>query len=419
MTNNVWGGILKSRGTKELVEEFRKNLVERMSREESSEALLILHGIRDELLHELSAGKRIPEEIGKLTEELLKTRVADELKVQVDRFLQLVTELYKRRSSVSSTFTLAEAFYDGLITSAFDHTMHMLEKENQKPSSLQYAVLVSGELGRGESILGSRSRFFFVYRESGKNNQEQIAELAMRFMAVLSLCFPAISRNLNSPSAFWFGSDTEWQKTAVELIKADGSDSWKISGGKSFSLLFETAADMRIVCGDPGLGACVIENSRKLLDECMHSETFWHLAKDISAMPVAIGIFGRFRTAGSGKHKGKFDLKELAIDPLAAAVRLLSLSGGSNETSFTGRVKSILAAGNMGVSLADRLLIAYQDFMRERIRLELAGGKNAEGLFLNPDELDEETRERFKAGMDDVTTLQRLVHQQLVEVEQG
>ena len=136
-------------------------------------------------------------------------------------------------------------------------------------------------------------------------------------------------------------------------------------------------------------------------------------------MPVALGIFGRIKLVRNGKNRGKVDLKGMAIDPLAAAARVLSLPLKVEDTSFTGRMSAILAAGNVSVALADRLLISYQDFMRERIKLELCAAKGDVGLFLNPDELDEESLERFKSGLDDITTLQRLVHQQLVEVEQG
>jgi signal-transduction protein with cAMP-binding, CBS, and nucleotidyltransferase domain len=416
VTGSGWGGILQSRSTKELAEEFRKNLADKIVGEESAEALQLLYGIREELLKELSAGRRIPEQIGALVEELTKIRVADELKSFMEKFLQLATELYHTRASVSSTFTLAQSFYDRLITVAFEHALKLLETGDKLAPSLTYAVLVSGELGRVESSLGSRSRFFFIYSQTREVDKEQINELAMSFMAVLSLCFPAVNRNLNSSSTFWFGSDALWSETAGKLLKIDGADNWEKTGGKSFLLSLETVADMRIICGDPEFGQSVLETGRKLLDDCIQGEPFWHLAKDIASMPVALGIFGRFKTMRSGKNRGKFDLKGMAIDPLAAAVRILSLTKNRCETSFTGRIKSILEAGDMGVSLGDRLLIAYQDFMRERIRLELAGAKGADGLFFDPDELDEESRERFKAGLEDVTTLQRLVHQQLVEV---
>lgn len=386
---------------------------------DSTEALNLLHGVREELLKEISAGRRIPEEIEKLIDKLPEIHFADELESAREKFLQLAAELYTTRSSVSSTFSHAQSFYDRLVTTAFNHAVTLLKNEGREIVGLTYALPVSGELGRAESVLGSRSRFFFIYRETGDIDDESINELAMRFMAVLSICFPEISRNLNNPSAYWFGSDTQWHKTAADLLQTGEPDNWGRTGGKSFTLFLETAADMRIIGGDPDFGRSIIEIGSKLLADCLHSDNFWHLAKDIATMPVAIGVFGRFKTVRTGSNRGKIDLKNMALDPLAAAAQILSLACGKAETTFGGRIKSILAAGNMGVALADRLLVAYQDFMRERIRLELNGSNGADGLFFDPEELDEEAKERFRAGLENITTLQRLVHQQLVEVKPG
>ncbi|PKN16246.1 MAG: hypothetical protein CVU66_01635 [Deltaproteobacteria bacterium HGW-Deltaproteobacteria-23] len=419
MTDNHWGGILQGRNSKQVAEEFRKTLAAKMAGVESAEALNLLRRVREELLKEISAGRRIPEEVEALIENLPAIHFADELQSSRDHFLQLAAELYRTRSSVSSTFSLAQSFYDSLITTAFNHAVTQLRNEGRSSSGLIYALLVSGELGRGESILGSRSSFFFIYRETAEADHVYSKELAMRFMAVLSICLPDISRNLNSPSAYWFGSDTQWNKTTVDLLRADDSDNWDKAGGNSFTLFIETVADMRIVCGDPDFGRGIIATGRKLLADYLKSDNFWHLAKDTATMPVALGVFSRFKTVRSGSNRGKIDLKKMAIDPLANAARILSLADGKEETTFSGRIKSILAAGNLGVALADGLLIAYQDFMRERIRLELTANNGNDGLFFDPEELDEESKERFRAGLDDTTTLQRLIHQQLVEVESG
>ena len=65
---------------------------------------------------------------------------------------------------------------------------------------------------------------------------------------------------------------------------------------------------------------------------------------------------------------------------------------------------------------ADRLLIAYHDFMKIFVELELAENRANDKVFFNPDSLDEPGRERFREGLEEITTLQRLVYQQLVEV---
>jgi signal-transduction protein with cAMP-binding, CBS, and nucleotidyltransferase domain len=417
VTDNHWGGILHARNSVEIAAQFNNSLVARLTLIDSGEALKTLQGVRDELLKEISAGRRISAEIENLIGKLPKIHYADQLLSSMARFIQLAAELYTTRSSVSSTLSHAQSFYDSLVTAAFNHTATLLKKEGKDVTGLNYALLVSGELGRGESVLGWRSRFFFIHQEVATSDQKNIHELAMRFMAVLSICFPDISRNLHNSSTYWFGSAEQWRKTAADLIGTGKTDNWDETGGRNFTLFVETAADMRTVGGNADFGRGIREATRQLLADCLQSSAFWHLAKDTAAMPVALGVFRRFKTVRTGGNRGKINLQGMALDPLAAAARLLALACGSDETSLSKRIHAILAAGNMGVALADRLLIAYQDFMRERIRLELTGSKGTDELFADPEELGEETKERFRAGLEDIITLQRLVHQQLVEVK--
>lgn len=419
MTDNHWGGILESGNTRQIAADFQKKLAGQLARVDSADALQLLYGIRAELVNEISAGRRIPEEIEKLLAALATIRVADELQSARERFLQLAAELYRTRSSVSSTFSHGQSFYDRLITTAFDHAVEIQVNEFGNRANLPCAVLVSGELGRAESLTGSRSSFFLIYSAAAAADCDALHEYAMSFMAILSVCFPAISRNLHRPSGYWFGSDTQWRETVAQSLLDNGPDNRGKSGGGNFALFLATVADMRFVCGDGDFGKSIIATGRKLLADCQQTEQFWRLAKETATMPVALGVFGRFKTVRTGENKGKINLKEMAIDPLAAAVRLLAIASNSLDTTFTGRMKTILATGSLGVSLADRLLIAYQDFMRERIRLELAGSNGSEGLFFDPELLDEASRERLRNGLDDITTLQRLVHQQLVEVTPG
>jgi signal-transduction protein with cAMP-binding, CBS, and nucleotidyltransferase domain len=99
---------------------------------------------------------------------------------------------------------------------------------------------------------------------------------------------------------------------------------------------------------------------------------------------------------------------------LVAGIRLLSLCHGVRETSTVGRIKALLTTGNLGVNLAERLLLTYQVFYRYLLDLEF--GQQIDGEFyFNPELLNEESSELFKEGFEDVNTLQRIVYQQMVE----
>jgi CBS domain-containing protein len=414
--------IMPSKGTKALIEEFQKRLVSRMSGEgAAAETIDLLYSLRGELQREMTACKGPAGEIGKLIAGLGSIGFADELRSYSERFEQLLAEQFACRSSVREIHELSCSYHEQLASTALTHAMHLLQQEGRTPPDIPSALLVSGELGRREAVLGERSSFFFVFQDCGPAERGYFDELALRFMAVLSVRFPAINRSMfRGGNLFWSGPRAEWEEHVSAPLKG-GDAAGRVSGESDellFSRMFETVADLRFLRGDPVFSEGLLERSRKLLADEISGERFWHLAKSIAVMPLALSIFGRLKTERSGRHKGAFSLKSLAIDPLVAASRILAVAAGEAGTSTVERLKAVLAAGNLGVALADRLLVAYQDFLQQLIRLELEAGSDSGGLYLNPDVLDEASRERLRGGLEDISTLQRFVYQQLVEVEQ-
>ncbi len=419
MTASRWGTILPAKSTKELVDELRKSLSMRISETGASEALQLLYGIKTELDAELALGRVITEEINKLTKVLPEINTADEIKPVAAKYAQLITGFFTARSSVSTVCTLSRSFCEKLVETAFNHAVMLLASEGRKNPATPWTVQVSGELGREESVFGKKSGIFFIYRETADVSSDYFKELALRFMAILVICLPNLSRNMNSPAIFWFSSESDWKATVVAAFSGEKTGSRLKSSEIAFPWIVETISDLRPVCGDRDFGQSVNAFGRKQLADSLRSEYFWHYAKEIAVMPVALGIFGRIKTLHSGINRGKFELEEFALTPLTAATRILATACGAVEATFAGRMQAILAAGRIGVALADRLLIAHEDLMREMIRLELETQQETTQFFFNPDSLSEESKERFKAGLEDITTLQRLVYQQLVEVEKA
>ena len=413
--------IMTSKGTKALIEEFQKSLASRMSGGGAAETLELLYSLREELQREMTACKGPADEIVQLIAGMGSIRFADELQGYSERFERLLAEQFACRSSVREIHELSCSFHEKLASTALTHAMNLLQQEGRTPPDISSALLVSGELGRREAILGERSSFFFVFQDCGPEERGYYDELALRFMAILSVRFPAINRSLfKGGNLFWSGPRAEWEEYVSAPLKGGGA-ARSLSGGEGdellFSRMFETAADLRLLCGDEVFSEGLLQQVRKLLADEVPGERFWHLAKNIAVMSLPLSIFGRLKTERSGRHKGAFSLKSLAIDPLVDASRVLAVALGVTETSTVERLKAVLAAGNLGVTLADRLLVAYQDFLRQLVRIELEAGSDEESLYLKPDVLDAASRERLKSGLGDISTLQRFVHQQLVEVE--
>src|SRR6185369_15029901 len=158
------------------------------------------------------------------------------------------------RSSVREIHELSCSFHEKFVATALNHAIQLLQQEGRTPPDISSALLVSGELGRREAILGERSSFFFVFQDCGAEERAYFDELALRFMAVLSVRFPAINRSMfKGGNLFWSGPRAEWEEFVSVPLKG-GDAASRVSGGESdellFARMFETAADLRFLCGD-------------------------------------------------------------------------------------------------------------------------------------------------------------------------
>jgi signal-transduction protein with cAMP-binding, CBS, and nucleotidyltransferase domain len=299
----------------------------------------------------------------------------------------------------------------------------MLRQEGHEPEGARWALLASDGLGRRETTRKGQNAIIFIH-DDGAAVHEYFHHLALQLMAILGECLMPLHLGLHrNHLAFWHGTLDDWRLQLLEETGApppgqpDGDPGGGSVQAEQYARMIELMADLRPLCGDTGLAARVTEMADAILAWERQREPFRQFARRVATMPVALGIFGRFRTAMTGKHRGEFSLDEMATRPLVASVRLLALVAGIRETSTTERIKALLVTGNIGVALADRLLVALHDFGRCQVELEIAERVEGEDYFFNPDVLTDSARERFKAGLEDLTTLQRLVYQQMVEVE--
>jgi signal-transduction protein with cAMP-binding, CBS, and nucleotidyltransferase domain len=213
-------------------------------------------------------------------------------------------------------------------------------------------------------------------------------------------------------TAVWSGALSDWEAFAHSVLQPGGAGR---GGNYGFSRMVDRLADMRMVCGDAGLAGQAIALHQRLLAAAVPGEQFRLSANEITAMPVALGVFGRLKTVRSGPNRGKIPLEEQAIAPLRDTIRIMAVAEGVAATSTMERIRAIMVAGEIGVTLADHIAEAFVDFARESLRLELSPGGAAGEQFLDPEELSEEQLEQLRTCLEYVTTLQRLAYQQLVE----
>lgn len=424
LTDNP-GNIMTSRGARALLDDIRKRLSARMAEMESRDYLALMHKIRDELLREESVNSWIADEIASLQDKLVALRLPDDIRPLHDRLTELSARHFTARSSVSTLHELSGRSLETLLATATTIAADLLRQEGDGEPGCAWTLLASDDLGRREATLKGHNAIIFIHEDGPADLQEYFKLLALRLMAILGECGISLKIGLHrNGHVFWHGSLNRWRELLMESTGAppDGQPAKDILTdalqADRYARAIEIIADIRPICGDMQLAGRVTEMTDAFLARERSREQFRQLARRVATMPVALGIFGRFRTARSGKHRGEFSLEEMATRPLIASVRMMAIASGIRERSTGERIRALLATGNLGVALADRLLVALHDFGRCRIELEMTERVEGEEYYFNPDLLPDRARERFRAGLEDLTTLQRLAYQQIVEAEQ-
>lgn len=414
-------GIMRLQDAKSFIDRFQKSINARITGMEGKEALALLYDIRGNLLTEETTVNRAAAEIEALLQRLETVYSSAELERITASFHQLVAAQFLTRASVSTFQAHYTRFLELLVAQATAAAAAMLHSEGIEIRTDSWCVLACGGLGRGEPRRGNPGRIILLADNFSELSREDFNLFVYSTLAILEpLLDPTKKRALSGGKLFWSGSAAEWLGMIDAGLSGSGGTAaaaTHLGDEELFAEAVAMVADLRAVCGALPLAEAVISSSRQRLATEFSGEKFRQLVRRTTAMPVAIGIFGRFKTARKGRNRGRFPLEELAIAPLASAARIFAIASGITATATVARIKGILARENLGVALADRLLIAYHDFTKTLIELELDLPETGtdEALFFNPEQLAEVDRERFRDGLEAVTTLQRLAYQQLTE----
>ncbi len=398
------GDILAWRGVAELVNGLQDKISRRMISLLPGEEIELLQRVQGRFDAELAKEERFAAGFSRLLEGVKQAEYEDELPRLHDRFIQLAADYFRERGSVLGLHSLCSGFRDELVRTA----LHFAEQVTESgPAIGPYCWLSGDAAGRGEQSLRVGADYFLVYRDAGENAARRFEKFSSQAVAILDRCGLMNSgQRTASVKKLWRGSLDDWQRWLDKELSREGD--------QRFSAICRLA-DLRSLHGDEMLSAEMAELSRERLKQETAAASFRSLVKKAVGMPVALGMFGGFRVERSGAHKGRFNLEQLAVDPLVMNVRVFSIASGLNATGTVDRIKQLLEGGRLDVDLAERLLMAFHELSRHLISLELAaGGKNG-GLFLNPDELSEPDREKVKYALEAVVNLQKIIFQLFLE----
>ncbi|ACM20028.1 nucleotidyltransferase DUF294, putative [Geotalea daltonii FRC-32] len=401
------GDIVATQSASRLLTAVREKVAGKMAYLLAGEDAELLRNLRLRVGDELAFEEDFSHRLDLQLQEFAQVEYADQLAGACIRFTLLTKEYFTRRSSVIAFHGLCATFHDLLFRKAL--VLAQTGAGTMYPDDIPCCLLATGSAGRKEFMPGTDSRYFLVYPDSQVHHAGYFEEMRYRLIALLDQCgiFGAGHRPIDD-GGLWKGSESEWR-------------SWSSSQMQRIGKLGEILAvlgDLRGIAGDETLAAGLKTISSELLAKEQGKDLYGQAARKLSSMPVALGMFGNFKTLRSGEHRGMFNLDEAVLNPLLINVRILAVHHSLVETGTVERIKGLVNAGHLGVDLADRLLKAYHLFAGYRIKQSMeAEDYKVNELYLNPDELGEEEAFLFKSGLEAVINLQKIVYQ--VFSEQG
>lgn len=408
--------ILKWRASTELVQGLKGRLERKWGSSSSRQGEAFLKTLIEALKEELRYEAELDQELAALELAVAQAPMPAALVPLQARHRELVSAHFRRRNSPLALCGACNDLHDRVLLRAAELAEERMRELGQGTAPV-YALLVSGDRGRGEQTLYSVNRYLLLHQLDSERFHLFSRQLtqALREAGVLA--------EHESP---WHGSLAEWRS----LLKNGGGREKPASPGldpmppfaspearpapplPDWSWRLESMADLFFVAGFEPLAEQALTAAAAALREQRGRDPFFQLARRVINLPLALGHFGRWRLERGGEHQGEIDIEKLGLSPLVHLVRILALQAEVHEGGTLERVRQLLYRGALDVELAERLLKALQCLMQLRIESEIRSEER--GGFANPEEFSMELDGRLRAALEAVLNLQKIAYQKLV-----
>jgi CBS domain-containing protein len=258
-----------------------------------------------------------------------------------------------------------------------------------------FTFLIMGSGGRGESFLSPDQDHGMILADYPDADHNAIdgwfAEFAVRISRTLAaIGFELCKGNVMSENPVWRKTATQWgeqvatwigRRTPAALLTAD--------------IFF----DFEPIWGDP---APAVRLRAQVADALKRYPGFAQaMIGEDRRLKVALGMFGRLSTLGSGEHAGEIDLKLNGTMPLVANVRLRALAHGVLATGTRERLDALARLDKLRPDEAAALGAAFESVTYFLLRGQLADARagRVPDNFVRPDELSKRERGRLTEAL--------------------
>ena len=266
----------------------------------------------------------------------------------------------------------------------------------------EFAWLSIGSQGRKEQLLLTSQDSILIFNDVKVENYRDVKDyflkLAKKVVVLLEkVGYPESKNGTMASTIFWCKSLTDWSKQY---------NNWMNTPIETKDEIVSIFFDLELV-----FGSQKIEDT---LTELIYKNTknntlfFDFLGNDTLKKPAPLTFFKKFNTEEEGVHKGKFDIKTKALQPLTDAARLLTLHmniRGINSTYLRFKQLAITDTKH-----AEEYLNGAEAFLILSKFRTLEGLKNdSDGQFINLEELTKIDKEKLKNALAPMRELEELI----------
>ena len=267
----------------------------------------------------------------------------------------------------------------------------------------EHCLFLTGSHGRMENLLTTDQDHGIIYGDDipAAVAEEYFSTLAHTFSAWLEeIGFVKCPGEVMAVNPLWRKSLSGW-KSQVET--------WIVRQVPHLVRYITVFFDAQPVAGEESLFVSLMDYSYNLLGE--HYEVLRMLHEEEGSHRVPTGMFGRFITERSGKHRGEFDIKRSGLIFVVEGIRILALLHGIRETTTVKRIGKLVEGGHINSEDGEYFEGAYRFLLHFALNAQVEKGveEGSINTWLNPSHLSSREKEMLRHAYKAVASLQDLI----------
>ncbi len=274
-----------------------------------------------------------------------------------------------------------------------------LAEAGRRGPPVDYALMVLGSAGRGESLLAADQDHAIVYAEGQADGPEDqwFAALGEEVSNILdAVGIPFCKGGVMSRNVAWRMSRQRWLETV---------DRWVRRQRPEDLLNVDIFFDAVPVHGTVGLVDEILDHA---FDVGRRTPPFIKLlSENARSARVPLTLFRKLKTDSSGR----IDLKMHGLFPLVAGARVLAIKHGIRARATPERLQALIKAGFIDESDGQGLIEAHRVILTAMLAQQLMDAE--QGIALSsrvaPDRLDDRTRTALTRAVTAVAAITDLV----------